>query len=683
MPLSLFRSVLLGVMLCVAALAARAAPIDTVVSQAWFEDVSGQMDWAQVQQQPLTPFSGVLSRGYGSPPIWVKLRIDPAISNTPANKPLYLRIRPSYLDTLTVYDPLQSPARQDPIGDRYPLSAQSTYSTRFTVNLPAGSEPRDIWVRLESTSTRMARFEVFNGSDLAISNGMLDVAGSFYLGLLGLFVVWGVIQMALRPEPLMLCFVIHQATALLFGSNTLGYTRLLLNDLISPLVIDRLTSAIVVLASAIAVLFAHFLLNEISRARWRTWAIGVILFCFAGLLAVLLSGQVMPALEGNMLMILVVPTVLLAMAMASRPTPNAKAQGRLPKPWVVGYFVLTLVFTLFAAAPSLGLIKAPELSLYIVLFYSLSSGLLMITMLLYRAHLHLQFQQIQAAKAWANEQRAEQEKAHRLDRERLLAMMGHELKTPLATLRMLLGNQTIPDTLSRRMDASIQDMASVVDRVVQTGRLEDQANFVRRESCVLEDLLESALRDLPERHRVVIKPLERDDDEATGNARHVNASKTAIETGPGLTEPAGHTASETGSDQTEPSNRTLIETDPDLLVIVLRNLLDNALKYGLADAPVTVRYSNTTHWSVAVENPPGRAGWPDANHVFDKYYRSPKAGHRAGSGLGLYIVQELAHMIGATITYAPDAEKIRFVLQDDGSALAATNTEHNAAPKSA
>ena len=641
MPLTLFRLALISLVLCVIAFPAHAAPKDTIVSQAWFEDVTGQMDWAQVQQQPLTPFSGVLSRGYGSPPIWVKLRIDPAISNTPANKPLYLRIRPSYLDTLTVYDPLQSPARQDPIGDRYPLSTQSTYSTRFTVNLPAGSEPRDIWVRLESTSTRMARFEVFNGSDLAISNGMLDVAGSFYLGLLGLFVVWGVIQMALRPEPLMLCFVIHQITALLFGSNTLGYTRLLLNDLISPLVIDRLTSAMVILASAIAVVFAHFLLNEISRARWRTWAIGVILFCFAGLLAVLLSGHVMPALEGNMLMILVVPTVLLAMAMASRPTPNAKAQGRLPKPWVVGYFVLTLLFTLFAAAPSLGLIKAPELSLYIVLFYSLSSGLLMITMLLYRAHLHLQFQQAQAAKAWANEQRAEQEKAHRLDRERLLAMMGHELKTPLATLRMLLGNQTIPDTLSRRMDASIQDMASVVDRVVQTGRLEDQANFVRRESCVLEDLLESALRDLPETHRVIITPLQ-SGAAATGHARHVNAS------------------------------RTLIETDPDLLVIVLRNLLDNALKYGPADAPVTVRYDNNTRWSVVVENPPGRAGWPDANHVFDKYYRSPKAGHRAGSGLGLYIVQELAHMIGATITYAPDAEKIRFVLQDDGSASAGT-----------
>ena len=682
MPLTLFRLALISLVLCVIAFPAHTAPKDTIVSQAWFEDVTGQMDWAQVQQQPLTPFSGVLSRGYGSPPIWVKLRIDPAISNTPANKPLYLRIRPSYLDTLTVYDPLQSPARQDPIGDRYPLSTQSTYSTRFTVNLPAGSEPRDIWVRLESTSTRMARFEVFNGSDLAISNGMLDVAGSFYLGLLGLFVVWGVIQMALRPEPLMLCFVIHQLTALLFGSNTLGYTRLLLNDLISPLVIDRLTSAMVILASAIAVVFAHFLLNEISRARWRTWAIGVILFCFAGLLAVLLSGHVMPALEGNMLMILVVPTVLLAMAMASRPTPNAKAQGRLPKPWVVGYFVLTLLFTLFAAAPSLGLIKAPELSLYIVLFYSLSSGLLMITMLLYRAHLHLQFQQAQAAKAWANEQRAEQEKAHRLDRERLLAMMGHELKTPLATLRMLLGNQTIPDSLSRRMDASIQDMASVVDRVVQTGRLEDQANFVRRESCVLEDLLESALRDLPETHRVIITPLQ-SGAAATGHARHVNASHTANETGSDQTEPTGHTTLGPDPNLTEPSNRTLIETDPDLLVIVLRNLLDNALKYGPADAPVTVRYDNNTRWSVVVENPPGRAGWPDANHVFDKYYRSPKAGHRAGSGLGLYIVQELAHMIGATITYAPDAEKIRFVLQDDGSALAATNTEHNAAPKPA
>ena len=627
MPITLLRCVLCCLVLfCGAFTTAHAAPIDNITGQSWFEDTSGRMTWPDVQNQPTTPFSGVLSRGYGTAPIWVKLRIDPAQSQTPPDKPLYLRIRPSYLDDLTLYDPLQTPAMQGPIGDLYPLAAQSAHSTRFTFSLPAGAGPRDIWVRLETSSTRMARFEVFNTQALAVSNGVLDMGGSFYLGLLGLFVLWGVIQFVLRPEPLMLCFVLHQVTALLFGSNTLGYTRLLLDDVVSPAIISTLTSGIGIFASGVAVLFAHFLLNEISHSRWRTRLIGLILAVFAALIGLLLSGRVMDALEGNMVLILVVPTLLLIMALASRSSPDPRSEGKLPKPWVVGYFVLTLVFTLFAAAPSLGLINAPELSLYIVLFYSLTSGLLMITMLVYRAHLHLLYQQAQAAKALISEQRAEQEKAHRLDRERLLAMMGHELKTPLATLRMLLGNQTIPEALSRRMDASIQDMTGVVDRVVQTGRLDDQATIVRLETCALGSVLSLALRDLPDNARVVI-------------------------------EPKGQ-----GADT--------LETDPDLLGIVLRNLLDNALKYSPPESTVTVRHvsdAQSGDWRIEVENLPGRAGWPDAVHVFDKYYRSPQASYRAGSGLGLFIVQELAHMIGAHIDYAPDAQYVRFVLHAAGT----------------
>src|SRR5690606_15486212 len=120
--------------------------------------------------------------------------------------------------------------------------------------------------KLNSTSTRMARFEVFNTQALAVSNGVLDMGGSFYLGLLGLFMLWGVIQFVLRPEPLLLCFVVHQATALLFGSNSLGYTRLLLDEVISPSILSTFTGGIGIFASGVAVLFAHFLLNEISHS---------------------------------------------------------------------------------------------------------------------------------------------------------------------------------------------------------------------------------------------------------------------------------------------------------------------------------------------------------------------------------------------------------------------------------
>ncbi len=80
---------------------------DMVVERAWLEDASGQKTYAQVQAQTLTPYEGVLSRGFGTSAIWVKLRIARPQSQVlePGQKDdLVLRIRPVYLDDVQVYD---------------------------------------------------------------------------------------------------------------------------------------------------------------------------------------------------------------------------------------------------------------------------------------------------------------------------------------------------------------------------------------------------------------------------------------------------------------------------------------------------------------------------------------------------------------------------------------------------
>jgi signal transduction histidine kinase len=600
---------------------------DAIVSQMLFEDDSGNMTYEDVLQQPFAPFDGLLGEGYGTSTFWVKLRIDPARVAAAPTDTLYLRIRPSYLDMLVLYDPLQQPLRVGPIGDAYPLSSQSLKSTRFTFPLPAGSAPRDIWVELKSTSTRLARFEVLDANTLSVSNAMIDIAGSLYLGLLSLFTMWGLIQLFLRPEPLMLCFVIYLASAALFGSSMLGYTRLLVGDLVDPFWIDRLTSILGIVATAFAMLFDYFLIKEIRASRWRFGVKAVLMSIFLLLLAILLSGHVSLALQGNMIMILLAPIVLWVMAITNRPDTGATHDiGALQRPWIVAYFSITVVFTLVAAAPALGLIKASDFSLYIVLFYSATSGLLMLMMLAYRAHILFRHQQAQAAKALVSEQRAEQERAHRLDREKLLAMIGHELKTPMATLRMLANHQNIPDHLSKRMDASVREMAEVVDRVVQTGQLDDQATLVRNRPCKLNEILQALINNVPasDQPRVHVTALDNPEVE--------------------------------------------INTDPQMLGIILRNLLDNALKYGDPDAPINLRFeilATPDAWRAEITNTPGRAGWPDADHMFKKYYRSAKASYRTGSGLGLYIVQELSNMLGAKVVYAPDDKQVRFVVQHD------------------
>jgi two-component system OmpR family sensor kinase len=88
-----------------------------------------------------------------------------------------------------------------------------------------------------------------------------------------------------------------------------------------------------------------------------------------------------------------------------------------------------------------------------------------------------------------------------------------------------------------------------------------------------------------------------------------------------------------------------VRGDADALAILLRNLLDNAIKYtpegGRIDLVLGPR-------SVAVhDSGPGIAPAERAR-VFERFYRSPDAA-AGGSGLGLTIAQAIAERHGATL----------------------------------
>jgi two-component system sensor histidine kinase MprB len=82
------------------------------------------------------------------------------------------------------------------------------------------------------------------------------------------------------------------------------------------------------------------------------------------------------------------------------------------------------------------------------------------------------------------------------------------------------------------------------------------------------------------------------------------------------------------------------------------NLLDNALKYSTVGSPVTVHVENGR-----IEVRDAGEGIPDADleHVFDRFFRSPKARTRPGNGIGLAIVQRVADIHGGT-TWAHNAD---------------------------
>jgi signal transduction histidine kinase len=97
---------------------------------------------------------------------------------------------------------------------------------------------------------------------------------------------------------------------------------------------------------------------------------------------------------------------------------------------------------------------------------------------------------------------------------------------------------------------------------------------------------------------------------------------------------------------------------------LLSNLIGNALAYGAADCPVRVRGSTTDGtFELSVSNrgdPIPAAAIP---RLFQPFTRGAVAPDQRGLGLGLYIASEIARAHGGTLTASSSPEETRFTLR--------------------
>jgi two-component system OmpR family sensor kinase len=93
-----------------------------------------------------------------------------------------------------------------------------------------------------------------------------------------------------------------------------------------------------------------------------------------------------------------------------------------------------------------------------------------------------------------------------------------------------------------------------------------------------------------------------------------------------------------------------IEGDRELLLMVFRNLVDNALKYSLAPAPVQVRARHTSGALVVEVIDTGRGIDPaELPLVVEELYRGSNTRDVVGSGLGLAIAQRILERHGGRL----------------------------------
>lgn len=201
--------------------------------------------------------------------------------------------------------------------------------------------------------------------------------------------------------------------------------------------------------------------------------------------------------------------------------------------------------------------------------------------------------------------------AARDNERRFTSDAAHELRTPLAAIRIQLQVARLSPEVSQREKAldNVQsglDRASrLVEQMLGLARLDPLAALVQTTSMPAREFLSDALVDMRD-----VYP----------------EADFLIESPPDLN----------------------LRGDVGLLRVALRNLVDNAVRYGGGTLTLFARTGQDSLELGVADQGPG-VETHELAHLRERFYRSATVQSIAGSGLGLAIVERIAELHGATL----------------------------------
>lgn len=205
---------------------------------------------------------------------------------------------------------------------------------------------------------------------------------------------------------------------------------------------------------------------------------------------------------------------------------------------------------------------------------------------------------------------------HALERERrFTADAAHELRTPLAAIR------TQAEVALGSADENVRRRAleNIVRGVTRASRVEEQLLTLARLEPEARSPLKASRADLVKLSREVLAELA-----PLAMARQVELSLEGAAAAPATADPA-------------------------LVEVMLRNLVENAIRYaGAGSVRVEIKPEAGAVEIVVDDSGPGIPA-AERERVFDRFYRLPGT-ESHGSGLGLSIVRRIAELHGATVS---------------------------------
>ena len=222
----------------------------------------------------------------------------------------------------------------------------------------------------------------------------------------------------------------------------------------------------------------------------------------------------------------------------------------------------------------------------------------------------------------------ENKRITQLEKEKIafLRAASHELKTPLAALRIMLENMQLNIGEYKNRDqylaesvAQVDRLAAMVNDMLRSGSVAEQV--LRQEKQLRVDKL---ITEVVTDYTLLAK--------TRGMTFEVNAEPTTIR-----------------------ANR-------DMMRHVISNLVSNAVRHG--DAGSVIKITCNQH-ELAIENACKPLTKQQLQHIFDPFYRSSDGAkqHTDSSGIGLYTVKMLLNTKGLDYDFTPHGRGMRFIVK--------------------
>ena len=602
------------------------------IERAYLNDGQNQTSIDAISQAPFAPFAGDLRLGLLQGATWIRFRInhnDPSGKRAAADagNPLILRVGPYTLDQIDLYENYGGRWHVSRGGDRQPKNMDKCPDDRHCFSLHAyGQEPSTVYLKVQTQGMRLIETELTLEDTLALVVAPRVARISAALALSNGLLLLGLLFLVTQRSRLMHFYCWYQASVvlLIYASTGMLAARF---SAISPQTIETFGNLIQVARVLAVVLLGWAAIAHYQPPRaYRRLFYFLVVWCAANALLIA-AGYAHLGLTLNYLVLGLNPLVQLYGAMHT--SGNTTTLRR----------IIYAAYGCYLAALTVGSLVALDL-----LYFSPLTGALQnladwrlngvavgVFIMLYvnterAGQKILALREVQALRIEALQAKAQREILN--ERNTLIDVLTHELKTPLGTMRFALAALkrdlgANPDSLQRikHIDASVNRMDTIIEHVASSIKLEENTQALQLEHIPAAPLIAEIIQDRPgfERFRL-----------------HIDEGAT-------------------------------FHTDRNLLLQILENLISNAEKYSAPGdilvfvrasaniAPPNIRAGSDALAPVLLHleicNRVAPENTPDAERLFDRYYRHPNMVGLPGIGIGLSLVQVAADIIGATVHY--------------------------------